>query len=166
MLCERCGLEEAVGVSASSWASPDGSGGRAVERLCARCSAADRAASEAYNREVRARLADGSIFAQIRAELAAAEAAADPATLAYGAEFIDLLVANLDVPVPPDLRALADRYRDPNSRREWHGLEVTAHTPSPVSSGASGCEIRRGTTACRARPAFSNSPAAIASSGS
>ena len=113
MPCERCAQHEAAGVSALSWVSPDGSSGRAVERLCAHCFAADTAASEAYKSEVHARLADGSIFAQIRADFAAAEATGDPAALAGCVEFINLLVANLDGPVPADLRMFADRYRDP-----------------------------------------------------
>lgn len=100
-------------MSSSGWLSSDGSHGRKVERLCARCFDADEAASDAREAEVRAQLADGSIFAEVRAELAEAEAAGDPAALARAAEFIDLLVANLDVPVPADLREFADRHRDP-----------------------------------------------------
>jgi hypothetical protein len=100
-------------MSASSWLSPDGSQGSAVERLCAHCFDADKAASDALARDVRVRLADGSIFAEIRAQLAAAEVAGDRAGLANAAEFIDLMIAGLDVPVPADLRAFADRHRDP-----------------------------------------------------
>jgi hypothetical protein len=113
MLCERCGQYDAVGVSSSSWVSSDGSHGRATQRLCARCFEADEAASDARQREVQAALVDGSIFAEIRAELAEAENAGDPTALASAAEFIDLLSANLDVAVPADLRAFADRHRDP-----------------------------------------------------
>lgn len=113
MVCERCGRHEAIGTSSSGWLSSDGSHGRKVERLCADCFDADEATSDAREAEVRARVADGSIFAEIRAELAEAAAAGDPAALASASEFIDLLVANLDVPVPADLRAFADRHRDP-----------------------------------------------------
>ena len=84
-------------MSASSWLSPDGSQGSAVERLCAHCFDADKAASDALARDVRVRLADGSIFAEIRAQLAAAEVAGDRAGLANAAEFIDLMIAGLDV---------------------------------------------------------------------
>ena len=113
MLCERCGQFEAIGMSSSGWLSSDGSHGSVVERLCAHCFDADTAASDARERDIRARLADGSFFAGIRAELADAEAVGDLAALASAAEFIDLLVANLGVPVPDDLRAFADRHRDP-----------------------------------------------------
>lgn len=98
-------------MSSSGWLASDGSHGQKVERLCAHCFDADEIAFDAREQDVRARLADGSIFAEIRAELAEAEAAGDAAALASASEFIDLLIANLDVPVPGDLQAFADRHR-------------------------------------------------------
>lgn len=100
-------------MSSWSWLASDGSRGSAAQKLCAGCFEADEAASDARQRGVHAGLADGSIFAEIRAELAEAEDAGDASALASAAEFIDLLTANLDVPVPADLRAFADRHRDP-----------------------------------------------------
>jgi hypothetical protein len=117
MLCERCGRRDAVGMTTKSMISSDGSHARTAETLCGECfdvdQNADRVASDLQEREVRVRLADGSLFAQLRAELLGAEASADAPALASAAEFVDLLVANLDVPVPDDLRAFADRHRGP-----------------------------------------------------
>ena len=99
----------------SSWSrvSSDGSHATGTERLCANCFEAERTASDARLSEIQARLEDGSIFEEIRAELADGERTRNPTDLARVAEFLDLLDANLGLPLPADLRAFADQHRDP-----------------------------------------------------
>ena len=113
MLCDRCGHNEATGVIGRATLSPDGAQTSTSEYICSDCGRVERAASAARQDEVRARLADGSIFEEIRADLAGVVKNGDAGELARAAEFLDLVIANLDSPVPDDLREFADRYRAP-----------------------------------------------------
>jgi len=113
MRCERCGRREAIGMTSISFVAENGLQAKWTERLCGDCFDADRAESDAQEREAQARLADGSTFAQLRTELTDVEQSGDVEALARTAEFIDLLVANRDVQIPDDLRAFADRHRGP-----------------------------------------------------
>jgi len=113
MLCDRCGQREASGVTAKSWAASDGStGDYPQQHWCTECFAEHRAETEARQREFKARLADGTIFDEIRADLATVRSD-DPDALIRAAEFIDLIKPHLGVELPKDVQAFADRHRGP-----------------------------------------------------
>jgi hypothetical protein len=117
MLCTQCGRDPATGAIAISTLASDDTQTSTTARLCAACFAAWQAACEAeaaaIQAQVRADLADGALFEQLRADLAPALAAGDPEALAEAAEFLDLVSGGLDTPLPDDLQAVADRYRRP-----------------------------------------------------
>jgi hypothetical protein len=117
MLCTQCGREPATGAISISTLASDGTQTSTTERLCVSCFAAWQAARDAEQAAVEARvradLADGTLFEQLRADLAPALAAGDPEALAQAAEFLDLVSGGLATPLPDDLQALADRYRRP-----------------------------------------------------
>jgi hypothetical protein len=117
MLCTQCAQHPATGTISTGSLSSDGTQTSTTERLCAACYAAWWSAREAEAQAIRARvqadLADGTLFEQLRADLAPVLAAADPEALAQAAEFLDLVSGGLETPLPDDLQTVADRHRRP-----------------------------------------------------
>lgn len=119
MSCTQCGRAPAVGGISIGTLASDGTQTSTTERLCAVCMAAWQAARDAeaaaIHAQVRADLADGSLFEQLRAELAPVLAVGDLEALGQAAEFLDLVSGGLGTPLPDDLQAVADRYRRPTA---------------------------------------------------
>jgi hypothetical protein len=97
--------------------SSDGTQASTTEHLCAACytawCAAREAEAQAIEAQLRADLADGTLFEQLRADLAPVLAAGDPEALAQAVEFLDLVSGELKAALPDDLRAVAERHRRP-----------------------------------------------------
>jgi hypothetical protein len=72
-----------------------------------------RSAWKAQEASIRKQLEDGSIFEEIREQMKTELAHKGPEEHAEAAKFIDLLRANLDIPLPNDLLAFADKHRRP-----------------------------------------------------
>jgi hypothetical protein len=119
VLCDRCELRDATAGINTVAVSSDGTESRRAEHLCGSCFAAEIGAQgarhHAIEQQVRAGLADGSVFDHIRADLAPVVQNGDPEQLAQAAEYLDLLIGGLDVAVPADLREFADRHRRPTA---------------------------------------------------
>jgi hypothetical protein len=117
MICERCHQRPASGGISTLTITSDGVARETSERVCSECHAAYRAATEARQAEVRAeidaRARDGTLFEQIRHELASGEQPLSPQELAHAAAYLDEVASILPVPLPDDLQALADRHRSP-----------------------------------------------------
>ena len=81
--------------------------------MCKICFADDHMATEARQREIQARLDDGSLFDELRAELAKVEQDNNPVPLANAVAFLELFVNDPRISVPLDLRDFAKRHRGP-----------------------------------------------------
>ena len=124
VVCDRCRQRPASGFLATVVVSTDGTERGTSERLCSECLAAHRAATEAVmearrierEAELDARARDGTLFEELRRDLAAGEATACAEELAQAAAILDNLASALPVPLPDDLRAFADRHRPLSDR--------------------------------------------------
>jgi hypothetical protein len=87
------------------------------ERVCSECFAAYVAAGTARQAEARAeveaRARDGTLFEEMRRELAPRDGGRSPQELAHAAAYLDKIATVLPVPLPDDLRAFADQHRSP-----------------------------------------------------
>ena len=115
MLCDRCGLREATGGQSTVVVDTAGNETRTSEQLCHECFEGENNARMAQQAEIRKRLEGGSIFEEIRHQLKTEIAGKGAEQHAAAAEFIDLLRNNLDIPLPDDLVAFADRHRRPSA---------------------------------------------------
>ncbi|MGH7650711.1 MAG: hypothetical protein ACREMS_02610 [Gemmatimonadaceae bacterium] len=115
MGCDRCGARGPTGGMGTVTVDTFGNETRSSERLCRECSERHRIEWEAREAETRASLEDGSLFEQLREQLNREIAGKRPEVLAQAAELLDLFRDHLDVPLPEDLLAFADRNRRPST---------------------------------------------------
>lgn len=117
VVCERCQQHPASGALSTITVTDTGVRRETVEHICANCFAARQVECMRHAAEVRAdteRSAhDGTLFEELREEVAMLGADPSPQELAQAATFLDQAASVLPVPLPPDLQAFADKHRFP-----------------------------------------------------
>jgi hypothetical protein len=117
VICEQCGLRPATNCVTRVTITSAGNETHSSAELCTACwsdreqaAEADRAAAQ---RQLEARVRDGTFFEELRQELTASGGVLSAAELVQAAEYLDLVATAISVPLPADLQAFADRHRAP-----------------------------------------------------
>lgn len=117
VLCQRCHQRRATGTTSTASFSEEGFQSETVEHVCSDCFSAHVAESRKRAEEAKAETErsarDGTLFEEIRQELATRGPSFGPEELAHAATYLDQVASVLPVPLPDDLQSFADKHRAP-----------------------------------------------------